>query len=131
MKLTYITIIEGINALNYLANSDLLYKTSLKISKNLKALQNILTEYQEEMRNLAEQYFEKNDNGEYVFVDEEKTIIKVIDGKAEEFNQKRKDLDEFELEVDIYTLTDSELENISIKPTLLSTIEFMIEHEDE
>lgn len=131
MKLTYITVIEGLNALNYLANSELLYKTSLKVSKNLKALQDTVSEYQEEMNKLAEQYFEKDEAGQFVFIDENKTMLKVINGKVEEFNQKKKELDEFEVEVNIYTLTDSELENISIKPTLLSTIEFMIEHEDK
>ena len=66
LKLSYSKLIDAKKGLEFLGTKELSYRTALKISKNLKTIQELLAHYLEESVKLEEKYLEKDEHGEYV-----------------------------------------------------------------
>lgn len=127
MKLKYKQILNSIQSLNELINKEMPYKTALYISRNVSELNKKLDDYQEERYNLEQKYFEKDENGNYVITETEGYKIK--DGMADQFREDLNVLNEFEVEVEINYLTSDMFYDVSIKPSQLLHIDFMIKDE--
>ena len=126
IKINYGQIIASTGAINTLMNSDnITYGAGLKIQKNATELQKFLEEYQTEERKLVDKYFDKDEEGNLIQV--ENGGFKLKDGVAKEYEADRKTLNNFEVEAKIYKLSFDDIKDVKIKPILISTIDYMIE----
>ena len=126
IKINYGQIITSTGAVNTLMNSDnITYGAGLKIQKNATELQKFLEEYQTEERKLVDKYFDKDEEGNLIQV--ENGGYKLKDGVAKEYEADRKTLNNFEVEAKIYKLSFDDIKDVKIKPILISTIDYMIE----
>lgn len=130
MKLTYITLSNATAALNEIIPQQMNYRTSLKISQNIKAIQAALTDYQEEMNKLMDKYVQKDENGNFIQTEDNPGFYKLIPETMKDFNKDRDELNQFEVEINIYTISSEEMENIKISPAAITSIGFMIEASD-
>lgn len=130
MKLTYLTLSNATAALNEISSQQMNYRTSLKISQNIKAIQAALTDYQEEMNKLMDKYVQKDKNGNFIQTEDNPGFYKLIPETMEDFNKDRDELNQFEVEINIYTISPEEMENIKISPAAITSIGFMIEASD-
>ena len=104
MKLKNQTIINSIQGIKILSEKELPYATTLKISKNINILDELLKEYNNEYRKLAEKYLDK-ENGNFIKSDSGYLIKK---GKEKEYSEKLSILNNFENDVNLY-LIDSKI----------------------
>lgn len=126
IKINYGQIITSTGAVNTLMNSDnITYGAGLKIQKNATELQKFLEEYQAEEKKLVDKYFDKDEEGNLIQV--ENGGYKLKDGVAKEYEADRKTLNNFEVEAKIYKLSFDDIKDVKIKPILISTIDYMIE----
>lgn len=131
MKLTYLTLSNATAALNEIIPQQMNYRTSLKISQNIKGIQAALTDYQEEMNKLMEKYVQKDENGIFIQTEDNPGFYKLIPETIKDFNRDRDELNQFEVEINIYTISPEEMENIKISPAAITSIGFMIETSDK
>lgn len=131
MKLTYLTLSNATAALNEIIPQQMNYRTSLKISQNIKGIQAALTDYQEEMNKLMEKYVQKDENGNFIQTEDNPGFYKLIPKTIKDFNRDRDELNQFEVEINIYTISPEEMENIKISPAAITSIGFMIETSDK
>lgn len=131
MKLTYLTLSNATAALNEIIPQQMNYRTSLKISQNIKGIQAALTDYQEEMNKLMEKYVQKDENGNFIQTEDNPGFYKLIPETIKDFNRDRDELNQFEVEINIYTISPEEMENIKISPAAITSIGFMIEASDK
>ena len=127
MKLKNQTIVNAVKGIQTLAEKELPYATTLKISKNINILEKLLKEYNKEYRKLAEEYLDKED-GNFVKSDSGYLIKK---GKEKEYSEKLFILNNFENDVNLYLIDSKELADIKISAKTLLEIDFMINDEQE
>lgn len=128
MKITNQTLTKSVQGFKEIMKKELPYSVTLKISKNIKKIQSLLDEYNDEFKRLSEQYFEKDEKGNYITNEQG---IKIKDELVNEYIEKVKILNEFENEVDLYTINSNDLEGIKLSPKALLAIEFIINDEEE
>ena len=131
MKLTYLTLSNATAALNEIIPQQMNYRTSLKISQNIKGIQAALTDYQEEMNKLMDKYVRKDENGNFIQTEDNPGFYELIPETIKDFNRDRNELNQFEVEINIYTIRPEEMENIKISPAAITSIGFMIEASDQ
>lgn len=131
MKLTYLTLSNATAALNEIIPQQMNYRTSLKISQNIKGIQAALTDYQEEMNKLMEKYVQKDENGNFIQTEDNPGFYKLIPETIKDFNRDCDELNQFQVEINIYTISPEEMENIKISPAAITSIGFMIETSDK
>ncbi len=130
MKLKNQTIVNAIQGIQTLAEKELPYATTLKISKNINILEELLKEYNKEYNKLADEYLVK-ENGRFV---ESPTIpgkYLIKEGKTQEYSEKLSILNNFENDVNLYKIDSNELVDIKISAKTLLEINFMINDEQE
>lgn len=128
MKITNNDLATLASAVKELSEKEMPFKTALKVSKNLKLLNEKMIELATDEKELIEKYAEVGEDGQAVKPDGTFTIPpKCFD----QYLKERKELMEFEVEISgIYMITVAEIESISIKPTVLSGLERIIEEND-
>lgn len=131
MKLTYLTLSNATAALNEIIPQQMNYRTSRKISQNIKEIQAALTDYQEEMNKLMDKYVRKDENGNFIQTEDNPGFYELIPETIKDFNRDRNELNQFEVEINIYTIRPEEMENIKISPAAITSIGFMIEASDK
>ena len=128
MKLTNQTIVNSIQGIQDLAEKELPYETTLKISKNINILEILLKEYNTEYQKLAEKYLAK-ENGKFIESTTNPDTFLIKEGKVEEYSEKLDTLNNFENDVNIYKIKSDELKDIKISAKTLMSIQFMIEED--
>jgi len=131
MKLTNLELINAIQGIQTFSEKELPYKTTLKISKNIGILNNLLKDYNEEYHKLAEQYLIKDENGNFIESKEKPGLFLVKENKTKEYSEKVNILNSFENEIELYKIDSEELADIKISAKTLLAIKFMINDEQE
>lgn len=128
MKITNNDLATLANAVKELSEKEMPFKTALKVSKNLKLLNEKMVELATDEKELIEKYAEVGEDGQAIKPDGTFTIPpKCFD----QYLKERKELMEFEIELTgLYILAIPEVESISIKPTVLTGLERIIEEDD-
>ena len=83
------------------------------------------------MNKLMDKYVQKDENGNFMQTEDNPGFYKLIPETVEDFNKDRNELNQFEVEINIYTISPAEMENIKISPAAITSIEFMIGDSDE
>lgn len=127
MKLTYQQILNSTEALKILANEKMPYRNALKISKNISELEKQITDYKIEYTKLAEKYFEKDNNDNFKTMEGNDQAFIIKEGKRNECTNDINELNNFQVEVQIYKIPIEDLDGIMLTPSIAGTIEYMIE----
>lgn len=126
MKLSNEKILNTINVLGNLNNTQLPIKLAYAISKNINKIDIELKTYNDEKVKLINKYAEKDKEGK-VISDEHGHII-IEEKHKEDWNNDILDLLSIENEIDIHKIQLDDLlnANYNISPAELSMIDFMI-----
>lgn len=126
IKLTNERIINTINTLGKLNNSQLPIKVAYAISKNVNKIENELKIYNTEKAKLMDKYCEKD--GEGKLKADEYGNVNIKEEHREDWNRDIKELLSIENEIDIHMMQLDDLLNsdYSISPAELTAIDFMI-----
>lgn len=127
MKLSNEKILNTINVLGNLNNTQLNIKLAYAISKNINKIDIELKTYNDEKVKLINKYAEKDKEGN-VISDEHGHII-IEEKHKEDWNNDISELLSIENEIDIHKIQLDDLlnANYNISPAELSMIDFMIE----
>ena len=125
MILTYSQVAKSTESLRVLSNLELPYSVTLKLSKNIKAIEDTFQEYIKENKKLADKYFEKDNNGNYIKVNDTEGVYKIKDGQVENFRKDQDTLNKFEVDIPIYLIDVNELKDSTIKSTTIINIDYM------
>lgn len=127
MKLSNEKILNTINVLGNLNNTQLNIKLAYAISKNINKIDIELKTYNDEKAKLINKYAEKDKEGN-VISDEHGHII-IEEKHKEDWNNYISELLSIENEIDIHKIQLDDLlnANYNISPAELSMIDFMIE----
>lgn len=128
MKITNNDLATLASAVKELSEKEMPFKTALKMSKNLKILTEKMQDLATDEKELIEKYAEVGEDGQAIKPD---GTFAIPPKCFDQYLKERKELMEFEVELTgLYTLAISEVESISIKPTVLSGLERIIEEND-
>lgn len=124
MKLTNNVIVNSIEALKNLSAKELDVKTSFKIAKNIKVIDEISNIFVEEKRKLVSKYGTKDKEGNLKVDDH--GVAEIDKGNLEEWNRSYAELLEIQNDIDIEKIKLSDLD-IKVSAQELLAIEYMIE----
>lgn len=130
MKIKYRDLLAAMEGLAVIENADLPYIKAYGISKTLEEIRNHVKEYNNEHAKLVDKYVLRDKKGNYVYLDEKKEIIKLNPDTFEEFEKNQLDLGNFEVDINVYQLSEADVEKVNIKPGLVASIDFIIDHEN-
>lgn len=129
MKIKNLALIKA--SCDKIKNIKMPIKTAYKLSKLQKAIEEELSFSQGEYKKIVDEYAERDETGNYKFLDEAKTNIQIKPNYIKEAEQKTIELQELEIELPKITFTLSEFENIELSPEDISGIIDFIEEEAE
>lgn len=115
--------IEHINALGEFTKDKVPVKLSFAIVKNFNKLQSAYTDCNIARKLLLEKYAERGEDGEIILIDGREQIA------AEHFKQWNEEVAELlaiDVEVNVYTIDLSVIENLELGVSDMAAIEFMI-----
>ena len=125
MKLTNLTILNGMASLSTLSQEKLPISISYQISKNISKLNNELKIYNEERQKLINKYGKKDENDKLIIGDKNEITFK--EECKIDWNRDFSELLSIENEIDIAKISIDSLEGIELSPNEIMSIEFMIE----
>ena len=124
MKLTNKEIVNSIEALKNLSTKELNVKTSFKIAKNIKTIDEISNIFIEEKRKLVNKYGTKDDK-ENLKLDDN-GVAEIAKENLSEWNRSYEELLEIENNIEIEKIKLSDLD-IRVSAQELLAIEYMLE----
>ena len=139
IKESNIEIINALSAIKELMEIKLPSNVSWNLTKNMKKLIPAFNDFDEAEKKLIEEYAVKDDKGNIKFVGEnqfkinriEKRLGQIIEGKEDEFINKKNELMQFEDTIDIHMIKFSDLSKVEVKGTTLFSLEFLIDDDEE
>lgn len=126
MKLSNEIILNTVNTLGNLNNSQLPIKLAYAISKNINKIECELKAYNTEKSKLIDKYAEKDEEGK--LIENELGHVTIKEECKEDWNKDITELLSIENEIDIHMIQLDDLlnSNYNISPAELSVIDFMI-----
>ena len=101
------------NFYNQIRSTSLPFKTTHKLTKLSKAVDEEIEFYREKMTELVEQYAQKDDEGNYVYINDGRDIA-IIPEKIQECQMKIRELETMEIELPNITFSVEEFENTTL-----------------
>lgn len=101
------------NFYNQIRSNPLSFKTAHKLTKLSKAVDEEIGFFRDKMTELIEQYAQKDDEGNYVYINDERDIA-IIPEKIQECQAKIRELETMEIELPNITFSVDEFENTTL-----------------
>ena len=131
MDLTLIKVVNAYDALQRIKNRTFPIKIAYAINKNMQLFKGDVDFYKKNINDIYNQYLEKDIKGNFITVSETKdsTSFKIKEGMDLEMGQKMKELNETEINIDVYMISLNMLMelNIDIEPSVLNNIDFILQ----
>lgn len=105
-------ILDFSKVYNSIKDEKMSIKTAYKLNKLIKKIEEENNFYNIKFHEIIEQYAEKNDQGEYQYIDE--NSIKIKEGKEQECYKKVSELQNLEIETPNITFSIEELGDINL-----------------
>ena len=105
-------ILDFSKVYNSIKDEKMSIKTAYKLNKLIKKIEEENNFYNIKFHEIIEQYAEKNDQGEYQYIDE--NSIKIKKGKEQECYKKVSELQNLEIEIPNITFSIEELGDINL-----------------
>lgn len=107
------SILSFPNFYNQIRSNPLPFKTAHKLSKLSKAVEEEIGFYREKMAELIEQYAQKDNDGNYVYINDGRDIA-IIPDKIQECQAKIHELETMEIELPDIKFSVDEFENTTL-----------------
>lgn len=127
MKIKNLILVK--NSCDKIKNIKMPIKTAYKLSKLQRAIEEEMTFSQEEYKKIVDEYAERDETGNYKFLDEAKSNIQIKANCFKEAEQKMNELQNLEIELPGISFSFSEFENIEITPEEMSGLMDFIQEE--
>lgn len=111
--MTLSNILSFPNFYNQIRSASLPFKTAHKLTKLSKAVEEEIGFYREKMTELIEQYALKDDNGNYVYINDGRDIA-IVPDKIVECQTKIRELETMEIELPNIIFSVDEFENTTL-----------------
>ena len=111
--MTLSNILSFPNFYNQIRSTSLPFKTAHKLSKLSKAIEEEIGFYREKMTELIEQYAQKDDEGNYVYINDGRDIA-IIPDKIQECQAKIQELETMKIELPDIKFSVDEFENTTL-----------------
>lgn len=98
---------------NQIRSNPLPFKTAHKLSKLFKAIEEEIGFYREKMAELIEQYAQKDEKGNYIYINDGRDIA-IIPDKIQECQAKIHELETMEIELPDIKFSVDEFENTTL-----------------
>lgn len=105
-------ILDFSKVYNSIKDEKMSIKTAYKLNKLIKKIEEENNFYNIKFHEIIEQYAEKNDQGEYQYIDE--NSIKIKEGKEQECYKKVSELQNLEIEIPNINFSIEELGDINL-----------------
>lgn len=122
MKINFSKISQVKASCEQLKDIKMSIKTAYKLSKLSNLLDNEIAFYQEQYKKIIDLYAEKDENGNYKFIDENQRNIEIQSDKVKEASSAFEELQNLEVELPNIYFTLDEFEKIEITPEDISGI---------
>jgi hypothetical protein len=106
-------ILSFSNFYNQIRSTSLPFKTAHKLSKLSKAIEEEIGFYREKMTELIEQYAQKDNDGNYVYINDGRDIA-IVPEKIQECQTKIHELETMDIELPNITFSVEEFENTTL-----------------
>lgn len=127
MELNFRQINDLTEVFDTLKDKELPFKLSLLIAKNSAMLAKETEFYIEQERAFAQKYLQTDENGQ--FIQTEPGIFKIIEGKEQECQEARAELNKFTADVALRMIPVSLIEDLNFTPKQLEAMELIIDEE--
>jgi hypothetical protein len=117
LKIDFIKLTNLKTCLEKLQPLSIPFKTKYQLSKLAVSLEKNLEFYSNSVREIINQYAEKDSNGEILYTDETKQNVRIIDGKISECNKAFNSLNEVEYEIIDMELDEKVFDELSVDLT--------------
>jgi hypothetical protein len=107
------SILSFPNFYNQIRSTSLPFKTAHKLTKLSKAVEEEIGFYREKMTELIEQYAQKDNDGNYVYINDGRDIA-IIPEKIAECQAKIRELETMDIELPNITFSVEEFENTTL-----------------
>ena len=111
--MTLSNVLSFPNFYNQIRSNPLPFKTAHKLSKLSKAVEEEIEFYREKMTELIEQYAQKDNDGNYVYINDGRDIA-IIHEKIAECQAKIRELETMDIELPNITFSVEEFENTTL-----------------
>ena len=111
--MTLSNILSFPNFYNQIRSVSLPFKTAHKLATLSKAVEEEIGFYREKMTELLEQYALKDDNGDYVYINDGRDIA-IVPDKIAECQSKIRELETIDIELPNITFSADEFENTTL-----------------
>ena len=111
--MTFNNLLSFPNFYNQIRSNPLPFKTAHKLSKLSKAIEEEIGFYREKMTELIEQYAQKDNDGNYVYINDGRDIA-IIPDKIQECQAKILELETMEIELPDIQFSVDEFENTTL-----------------
>jgi hypothetical protein len=111
--MTLTSILSFPNFYNQIRSNPLSFKTAHKLSKLSKAIEEEIGFYREKMTELIEQYAQKDNDGNYVYINDGRDIA-ITPEKITECHAKIRELETMDIELPNITFSVEEFENTTL-----------------
>lgn len=119
--MTFNSILSFPNFYNQIRSNPLPFKTAHKLSKLSKAIEEEIGFYREKMAELIEQYAQKDNDDNYVYINDGRDIA-IIPDKIQECQAKIHELETMEIELPDIKFSADEFENTTLTVDELQSI---------
>lgn len=113
MKLKMNQIIEFQMFYNNIKNTKLPLKTAYKLNKLFIQINEELSFYQQKFTEIINEFGKRDENGELIY-SSDRTSIEIMDGRRLECQQKIKELQNLEVNIEGIEFTTDELESLNL-----------------
>ncbi len=127
MKITYSKMEELINVIQEIQNTKMPFKLSITFAKNLANLKEEEKFYIEQERKFAQDFLVFNEDG--TLASAGPNMFKIQEGKEKECEEARKAIDNFEVDIDLRTFSEKDIESLEFTPAQLTVLMDLIKEE--
>lgn len=129
IKIKIVDIVNGTEALQKLAKTELKAKLAWQVSKLLKTVEQEMQIFNDTRMSAVKKYGEKDENGE--LITDDNGNCKILDNNLALFNKEINELLNNEIEINANKLKISDLEEINFTPSEIAALENFIDFEEE
>ena len=122
-------LLNGTDALQKLAETELKAKLAWQVGRILKAADAEIQSFNETRMNLIKKYGEKDENGE--LITDDKGNCKILNDGLDEFSNELNELIESEIDINANKISIDSLEDKEFTPSEMSQLEIFIDFGEE
>lgn len=90
------------------------FRVAYKFSKLSKAVNLELDFYRQKLAEILQEYTQKDDDGNFIYLGENKESIKIQEGREQECNEKLTELHNMDIDIDNVTFSIEEVESLEM-----------------